>query len=112
METFLIAAAVAALVLAPIVAGLTWLATRRPLALSIFAIVALLDALWLTDLVLIARDYRDTDGFIDCWPSCTVEQEIAGGVLFYTPLLMALILAGSLAVLARTRWQARRPPTT
>lgn len=112
MDEFLITTGFGALVLGPIVTGLTWLATRRRLALSIFAIVTLLDALWLTDLALVAHDYRDTDGFIDCWPSCTVEQQFAGGVLFYTPLLMALILAGSLVALARRRWQPRRAPTT
>jgi hypothetical protein len=105
MDGFIIATGIGALVLGPIVTGLTWLATRRRLALSIFAIVTLLDALWLTVLALVAHDYRDMDGFIDCWPSCTVEQQTAGGVLFYTPLLMALIIAGSFVVLARRRWK-------
>jgi hypothetical protein len=106
MDEFIIAVGVAALVLGPIVAVLTWLATRRWVALSLFALVTLLDALWLTDLALVAHDYRDMDGFIDCWPSCTVEQQFAGGVLFYTPLLMAVFLAGSLLVLARRRWKS------
>ena len=106
MDEFIIAAGIAALVLGPIVTGLIWLATRRRVALSLFALVTLLDALWLTDLALVAHDYRDMDGFIDCWPSCTVEQQFAGGVLFYTPLLMAVFLAGSLVVLARRRWKS------
>ena len=106
MDEFIIAAGIAALVLGPIVTGLIWLATRRRVALSLFALVTLLDALWLTDLALVAHDYRDMDGFIDCWPSCTVEQQFAGGVLFYTPLLMAVFFAGSLVVLARRRWKS------
>jgi hypothetical protein len=105
MDT-LITTGIGVLVLGPVVTGLTWLTTRRPMALSIFGMAVLLDALWLSILALVSHDYRDMDGFIDCWPSCTVEQQLAGGVLFYTPLLMALILAGSLVVLARRRWKS------
>jgi hypothetical protein len=41
--------------------------------------------------------YRDADGFIDCWPSCTLLQDVVGFVLFASPILSVGVLAGRLA---------------
>jgi hypothetical protein len=106
MEPIIIIA-IALMVVGPIAAALVWLVTRSRLAHGVFAVTAVLDVLWWIDLALIDRDYRDLDGFIDCHPFCSPEQKVAGVVVFYTPLVMAAVLAGSLAVIAVRLWRGR-----
>ena len=57
--------------------------------------------------MLIARDYRDLDGFMDCYPYCSPEQKAAGVVVAYTPLVMAAVLVGLVAVIAVRLWRGR-----
>jgi hypothetical protein len=109
MET-IVWIALALLVLGPIAAALVWLVTRRRVALGVLAVTVVLDVLWWIDVVLIARDYRDLDGLVDCHPYCSPEQKVAGVVVFCTPLVMAAVLAGSLAVLAVRLWRGRPGP--
>jgi hypothetical protein len=115
METIVIIAA-ALMVIGPLAAALIWLATRRRLALGVLGATVVLDAVWWIDVGLIARDYRDLDGFVDCYPYCTPEQNAAGVVVSYTPLVMAALLVGSLAVIAVRLWRgwpgSRRAPGT
>ena len=106
MEPIIIIA-IALVVAGPIAAAVVWLVTRRRLALGVFVVIAVLDVLWWIDLWLIVRDYRDLDGFIDCYPYCSPEQKVAGVVIGYTPLVMAAVLVGSLAVIAVRLWRAR-----
>lgn len=58
---------------------------------------------WVTAAVLFGTDYRDADGFMDCWPHCTVLQDVVGFVLFASPILLIGVVAGRLA-----GWLARR----
>jgi len=53
--------------------------------------------------VLVAIDYRDVDGFMDCWPRCTAWQDGVGFVVFAGPVMLVILLLGSLA-----GWLARR----
>jgi hypothetical protein len=64
---------------------------------------ATLAAAWLAAAVLFAGDYRDADGFMDCWPSCTAVQDTVGFAIFVLPAMFVLVLLGSLA-----GWMARR----
>jgi hypothetical protein len=106
MDTIVIIG-IALLVVSPIAAALIWLVTRRRLALGVLTATVVLEALWWIDVVLIARDYRDLDGLVDCYPYCSPEQKVAGVVVFYTPLVMAAVLVGSLAVIAVRLWRGR-----
>jgi hypothetical protein len=106
MEDWIIPIAIVCLVLAPVAAGIAWLATRSRVALGVFAVTALLDAVWWVVLVLVG------DGLIDCHP-CSREQTTAAYVLFYTPPLMAAVLVGSLTAIAlRVRRGLHRQITT
>jgi hypothetical protein len=58
---------------------------------------------WLAAAVLVAIDYRDVDGFMDCWPRCTAWQDGVGFVVFAGPVMLVILLLGSLA-----GWLARR----
>lgn len=42
-------------------------------------------------------DYRDADGFIDCWPRCTTLQDVGGFVFYVSPLILVVLLASRLA---------------
>jgi hypothetical protein len=46
-------------------------------------LVAFLAVLWLVNLGLIASDYRDADGWVDCYPSCSGLQRVVGGVAIW-----------------------------
>ena len=45
-----------------------------------------------------ATDYRDADGFIDCWPNCTAIQDATGWGVYLAPIVG--IVAGIAAVAA------------
>jgi hypothetical protein len=78
-----------------------WRTWRRGLPLVVA--VAALAAAFVTAAVLIAQDYRDADGWVDCWPNCSTLQTgvgvtfIWGGALLVVAGLASL---GALAVLA------------
>jgi hypothetical protein len=65
------------------------------------AATAALVAAWILAWLAVRADYRDADGFIDCWPSCSFLQDSVGGTLFLAPLVwislgvVAAILAAS-----------------
>jgi hypothetical protein len=58
---------------------------------------AVLAAVWIAAFVLIATDVRDVDGFMDCWPGCTILQEVVGFAFFASPAMLVVLLVGSLA---------------
>jgi hypothetical protein len=106
MDTIVLIA-IALAVAGPIAAALIWLVTRRRLALGVLGAIVVLDALWWIDVALLARDYRDLDGFVDCYPYCSAEQKVAGVVVSYTPLVMSAVLVGLLAVIVVRLWRGR-----
>ena len=59
--------------------------------------IALLVLAWLTAAVLFGADYRDADGFMDCWPGCTLWQDTVGIVIFVSPVLFVCVMVGRLA---------------
>ena len=77
----------------------------RLLATSL-AMIAIAATTFVLALVAVERDFRDADGFMDCWPNCTLFQEVVGVTVFAAPIvfiaaLVALILGGSLAAVTR-----------
>ena len=73
----------------------------RLLAASLSMILVATAALVLA-LVAIARDFRDADGFFDCWPNCSSIQDLVGVTVFAAPIVfivavVALIVVGSFA---------------
>jgi hypothetical protein len=69
-----------------VVAVLLYLAHRRGqlLAASLVLFVLAVAASGLA-YAAVATDYRDADGFVDCWPSCTAIQEATGFGIFLAP---------------------------
>jgi hypothetical protein len=100
-QSLLVPAATASIVVAPILALATW--TRRPTRAG-FALLLLavsLAAIWTVYVLLYTADYRDADGFADCWPRCTAWQKSVGWTLFGGPILAVLV--GALALITAVR---------
>ncbi len=56
--------------------------------------------------VAIQRDFRDADGFMDCWPNCTAIQDVVGVTAFAAPIvfvvaLLAVVVVGSFTAATR-----------
>ena len=56
--------------------------------------------------VAILRDFRDADGFIDCWPNCTAFQDVVGVTALGAPVvfvvaLLAVVVVGSFTAATR-----------
>ena len=88
-----------------LIAGLV-VAERRGRLLTAFAgMLASLGTAWGLALGAVANDYRDADGFVDCWPYCSPLQEAVGATLFYGPVaaLLVILTTTVLAVLRRRR---------
>lgn len=98
----LVPAALVALLVTPVVAFLAWnrVRTRRHTALLV-AVVAVAAA-WFVVVYLVSIDYRDADGFVDCWPHCSRWLETVRLILPLGPLV-ALALVGVALVSSRAR---------
>lgn len=78
----------------------------------LLALVSLLTALAggrVLAVLAVRADYRDADGFVDCWPYCSTFQDAVAAVLFFGPLAAVLLLAfAALLVALRQRRSSRR----
>jgi hypothetical protein len=91
-------------VVAPLAAlGLTFALRRlRPThaTSALLVLTVSLGALWILDYVVIATDYKDADGFSDCWPACSTLQDLVALVFWYGGALLVLTILFSLGALA------------
>jgi heme/copper-type cytochrome/quinol oxidase subunit 3 len=101
---------VAALVpaVALVAAAVLW--RLRPSTRPLLIVAIVLAAAYTVANVLIAIDYDDADGFMDCWPDCSGVQEAIRTALFIGGTLLLLVAAVSLvwAVIAALR-SSREP---
>jgi len=94
---------------------LLFIAWRRGrLARTFVAITVVLAAAWGLALAAIWTDYRDADGFVDCWPSCSQFQNAVEWALWYGPVMIVLlgVFAGVLGIVTARRERlsvTRRP---
>lgn len=79
---------------------------------ALLAVNAVLAGTWGLAAVAMRTDYRDADGWIDCWPACTLLQDGVGTVLVLGPpvITASLLLALALAAVTRRRGRSSRPP--
>ena len=85
---------------------------RGRFAVALGVVAAALLGVWGASLLAIATDYRDADGHMDCWPTCTAYQGAVGVAFWYTIPLLALLALASAGVVLVSRWRrraARRP---
>jgi hypothetical protein len=100
---------VSLLVVVGIVAGLVVAARRGHLLLASAGTLAALAGMWALAAVAVRADYRDADGFVDCWPGCTPVQRAVGAALFYGPIAALLVLIAT-ALLLMARRKGRGSP--
>ena len=49
---------------------------------------------WTIATILVVADVRDADGFMDCWPDCTVLQDVVGFAFMVSPVMLVVIATG------------------
>ena len=52
---------------------------------------------WTVATILIAADVRDADGFMDCWPDCTVLQDAVEFAFVVSSVMLVVVATGRLA---------------
>ena len=52
---------------------------------------------WTVATILIASDVGDADGFMECWPDCTVLQDGVEFAFFVSPVMLVVVLTGRFA---------------
>ena len=83
---------------------------RGRFALTVGIVSAALLVLWGLSGLAVETDYRDADGLVDCWPSCSAFQDaVRLGFVGVLPVLVSLaLLAGVLALVSLRRERAAR----
>jgi hypothetical protein len=101
--------ALLALVLLAAALVLAW--RRGRLGIAFLAVTFFLGCAWTLSKIAIDHDYRDADGYVDCWPSCTPLQNAVALGLFFAPIAwFALgVLAAVLAALTGPRGRRWKP---
>jgi len=81
-----------------------WHGHRRcRLARNVALGLGVLAGLWVLAALAITTDWRDADGYVDCWPNCSRVQETVGVLFLVAPAAGAL-----LAFSALVAWLIRR----
>jgi hypothetical protein len=96
---------ISALAVLVLIACLVVAERRGRLLTACAGILAALGTAWGLALVAVENDYRDADGFVDCWPYCSPLQEAVGATPVYGPLaaLLVILTTTVVAVLRRRR---------
>jgi hypothetical protein len=87
---------------------------RGRLGLTFIGVAVVLSLLWGLALAAIWTDYRDADGFIDCWPSCSHYQHTVEWAFWYGPVVFVVLgvfagVLGTITARRESRSIARRP---
>jgi hypothetical protein len=90
-------------------AVLVYASRRRRLLPATAGIIAALALGWGLAAQAVAVDYRDADGFVDCWPSCTAFQDGISATLFYGPVAAVLLLVTAIILYGYGRRRSGRP---
>lgn len=91
-----------------LVAALVAAARRERLLTTLAVLLTVLAASWAAAAIAVRADYRDADGFVDCWPYCSTFQDVIGGTLVYGPVAMLALLVTAGVLLVRTRRRSSR----
>jgi hypothetical protein len=64
---------------------------HRRLGIAFVVLTAVMVFVWVLAYAAISRDYRDADGWVDCWPNCTAYQNAVGGTFILGPAMFVLL---------------------
>ncbi len=76
-------------------------AKRNRLGLALAVSVLVLAGFWFATVTAYYTDWRDTDGFVDCWPNCTTSQDASAAILVGAPIVLVAWLAAALLIRRR-----------
>ena len=93
--------------LAPLPALVGWRRERACPRFALLLILVVLPVLWCGELALMAAGVQAVSGFWDCWPHCTVTQEAAGIVVWWTPVVTTLLVLVAVVDVVRVSRRAR-----
>lgn len=107
----LVGVLVVSILLFIVLAGVLVVARRgKQLAFVFLGETGVLAASWLLARAAIASDYRDADGYIDCWPACTVLQDSITLAVSIGPLMwLALGIVAAVLAAIPSRGRGRVP---
>jgi hypothetical protein len=97
------ALAVTALVAIGIVAGLLFAHRRGHLLAAALPTLLFLAFAWVLAKIAQDTDYRDADGWVDCWPSCSPVQHAVGITLWIAPLVAAVVIVAIVLAMGTRR---------
>jgi hypothetical protein len=99
---------IAALVTAGLVALLIAASRRGRLFITATTLVLSVAVAWILAAAAVRTDYRDADGFVDCWPSCSAFQDGVAITLFFGPPMAVLVVVASAILVPLERRRKRR----
>lgn len=82
-----------------LVAGLVFADRHRRLLAASGGSLTLLAVSWVLAALAVRADYRDADGFVDCWSYCSTFQDAVGVTLFFGPIAGTLVLLTTILLL-------------
>jgi len=78
---------------------------HKPL-IGFMAAAAVTAGLWVAVERAISTDFRDADGYSDCWPNCTPLQDGVGTINAFAPVAL-ILLAVAFVLFLGFRWRGR-----
>lgn len=78
---------------------------RRWSGRAFLVMAVLLTGAWVLAVFAVDKDFHDADGWVDCWPSCSLLQRAVPIALFAGPVYLAVlaIVYRMLAIIGRPR---------
>ena len=89
------------LVVVGIIGGLVVAARQGHLRVATAGTLTVLGGIWLLAVFAVRADYRDADGFIDCWPDCSAVHNAVGTTLVYGPIAAFVVVIVTALLLKR-----------
>ncbi len=99
---------IAALVAAGLVFLLVSMSRRGRLFLTATLLMGSLAVAWGLAAIAVRTDYRDADGFVDCWPYCSPFQDGVAITLLFGPLAAVLVVVASAILVPLQRRRRER----
>src|SRR5688572_1270673 len=84
-----------------------WRLRRLVIAFAIAMIMS--TSLWAVAEAAIRTDYRDADGYGDCWPHCTPLQNGVGTINALAPITLVGLIVVTAVLIALARRQEHHP---
>jgi hypothetical protein len=88
-----------------VLGAMVWAWRRGWLWWFVASFSVLCSAAWFGAKEIVRRDWRDADGYVDCWPRCSAVQDGVAVALWWVPvgLVVLVAISGVLAAITVRR---------